>query len=112
MEELGRTSRLARRLALAAMICCTASTGNAADPPASESTQAPTFRSLLAEGWSASKSVESNQVRRSLSQLATSQEAKSSTASKPVGCRIRRESIDCSAEAESSSSARFGTHQN
>ncbi len=59
MEELGRTSRLARRMALAAMICCTTSTGYAADPPTSESTQPQTFRSLLTTGWSGSKALES-----------------------------------------------------
>ncbi len=75
MEELGRTSRLARRLALAAMICCTASTGNAADPPAGESTQANSFRSLLEKGWSATKSLESIESPVPHSQVASSSAA-------------------------------------
>ena len=81
MEELGRTSRLAPRLALAAMICCTASTGNAADPPASESTQAKTFRSLLENGWSASKS--SGSIESPVAQSRVANSSASSDATKP-----------------------------
>ena len=43
MEELRRTNRFARRLAVAAVICCAASTADAAEPPKSESGSASAF---------------------------------------------------------------------
>lgn len=52
MEELRRTNRFARRLAVAAVICCAASTADASEPPKSESGSASAFRNLLTEGWS------------------------------------------------------------
>lgn len=88
MEELGRTSRLARRLALATVVCCTASIGYAADPPLSESTQHQTFRNLLAEGWSSSKPAGPTRSAAAKLEISTAHEAGLPSASNPVRAEL------------------------
>ncbi len=51
MDELSCTSRLARRIALAATICCAATSGYA-DQAVRGSRQTQTLRTLLSQGWS------------------------------------------------------------
>ena len=50
MDELSCTNRLARRLALAAAICCAATSGYAGKP-VSESGQTQSLGALLSQGW-------------------------------------------------------------